>query len=379
MKIAFIGQKGIPAKQGGVERHVQELSTRLVAAGFDVTVYSRPHYARANRRTYRGVHLVHLPSLNSKHLDAISHSLFATLHAIWHSYDIIHYHGVGPSLLAWLPRLLAPRSRVIVTFHTIDRQHQKWGRFARLMLAIGEWTACFFPHQTITVSQTLATYCRYRFDAETHYIPNGVTIEPSANTDILKRFGLRQGRYIVAVSRLVQHKGIHTLIKAYEQLETNAPLVIVGTGSNTAGYVEYLHGLAEGRDDIVFTGEQTGDDLTTLFRNAYVFVQPSETEGLSIALLEAMAHGVPIIISDIPENQEATNGDALEFQNRNIHDLANKLHFALTHPATIRKSATRAKRRAAEAYDWDEITRQTITLYETTLLATAQPKVKANA
>lgn len=377
MKIAFIGQKGIPAKQGGVEKHVQELSTRLVAAGFDVTVYSRYHYTKNKAKTYKGVNVINLPSLNTKHLDAISHSFLATIHAIFSGATIIHYHGVGPSLLAWIPRLVSPKTTVISTFHTIDRHHQKWGIMARLMLGLGERAACRFPHQTIAVSQVLKKYCAYRFDCETTYIPNGVKVtETEAKSTILKKFDLKPQEYVFVASRLVQHKGIHTLIKAYQQTTTNKKLVIAGDSSNTSMYVEQLKIMARADKRIVFVGQQTGADLETLFRNAYLFVQPSETEGLSIALLEAMAYEVPLLISNIEENQEATAGLALEFTNRNTNDLARQLNFALKHPNFIKRQARLAKTRVSKEYDWDDITQQTVALYKNTVTEQALAKLK---
>jgi glycosyltransferase involved in cell wall biosynthesis len=377
MKIAFIGQKGIPAKQGGVEKHVQELSTRLVSAGFDVAVYSRYHYTTSNARSYKGVTVINLPSLNTKHFDAISHSFLATIHAIFSGATIIHYHGVGPSLLAWIPRLVSPKTTVISTFHTIDRHHQKWGIVARLILALGEYAACRFPHQTIAVSRVLKKYSAYRFDRETTYIPNGVKVtNTESKSPILKKFDLKTQEYVFVASRLVQHKGIHTLIKAYQQATTDKKLVIAGDSSNTSAYVEQLKIMARADKRIIFVGQQTGADLEVLFRNAYLFVQPSETEGLSIALLEAMAYNVPLLISDIEENQEATAGLALEFATRNTNDLARQLNFALKHPNFIKRQARLAKTRVGKEYDWDDITQQTVKLYRNTVTERVHGKLK---
>lgn len=366
MKIAYIGQKGIPAQQGGVEKHVQELATRLVKFGHQVTVYSRFHYTGSRRGHYRGVNLINLPSLNTKHFDAISHTALASWHAIWQGYDVIHYHGVGPALLAWLPRLFSPKTTVIVTFHCIDRQHQKWGVFARLMLAIGEWATCHFPHQTIVVSHTLQKYCQYRFDRPTTYIPNGVAASRSVATKTtpLKRFNLTTGNYILAVSRLVQHKGLATLIAAFKQTATTKKLVIVGSGINGSGYEKELRQLAATDPRIIFTGQQTGATLEQLFRQAYLFVQPSEAEGLSIALLEAMAYGVPTLISDIEENQEAIAGQGWEFKNRNVHDLTRQLTFTLKHPQQLKTAARRAKRHVRRQHNWDQIALATTTVYQ---------------
>src|SRR3989344_1943196 len=365
MKIAFIGQKGLPAKQGGIERHVEELSTRLAEAGLDVFVYSRPHYTGQKNKTYKGVKLINLPSLNTKHLDAISHTLIATWHALFCNYDVIHYHGVGPALLSWLPRILKPRTKVVATFRCWDRKHQKWNRLAKLMLALGERATCRCPHQTITVSKTLQKYCDYRFDKPTIYIPNGVSLsEQAANNDILKEYNLSPGDYIFTASRLVRHKGLHTLIEAYQKIKTDKKLVIAGAGANTYDYVKDLRQLAADNENIIFAGEQTNGNLRALFENAYLFVQPSETEGLSIALLEAMAYGFPVITSDIEENLEATNGLTRQFANKNSADLARQLELALGNPSEIKNEAFLAKQIIGREYNWDNITIQTIGLYK---------------
>ncbi len=366
MKIAFIGPKGIPTQQGGIEKHVEELSVRLADLGFDVTVYSRAYYTGDTRKSYeyKGVKIINLPSLKTKNLDAISHTFIASVHALFQNYDVIHYHGVGPSLLSFIPRIFKPRTKVVATFHCIDRQHQKWGLFAKTMLAAGEWAACRFPHETIAISQILKKYCYYRFDKEVNYIPNGVSVTPESNdAKWLSENGLERGNYIVAVSRLIRHKGIHTLIDAYNQIATDKKLVIVGSGANTDDYVGQVKEMAKDNKNIIFAGLKSGEELAAIFRNAGLFVQPSEAEGLSIALLEAMAYGVPAIISNIEENQEPAEGFALEFINKNSQSLADKLNYALTHETEMKTLAQKAKDRADKNYNWDNIAKDTAKLY----------------
>ncbi|MFH1173094.1 MAG: glycosyltransferase family 4 protein [bacterium] len=373
MKIAMIGQKGMPAIYGGVERHVEELSKRLVKLGHEVYAYTRPYYSVRGQKKYQEVNLVSLPSVHTKHLDAISHTFFATIHALFQDYDIIHYHAVGPSLLSWIPRIFKPGAKVISTFHCIDRKHQKWGWFARLSLRLGELAALKFAHKTITVSKTLQQYCREAYDRDTEYIPNGInrTEIIQTDSDIQELFNLEKDSYILAVSRLVKHKGLHYLIKAYRQLNTDKKLVIVGDSAFTDDYVKGLKSLASGNSNIIFTGWQSGKILDELFSNAYLFVHPSESEGLPLVILEAMSFANCVLASDIPENLEVieTRNQAygFSFKNKEINDLRKQLQYLIDTPEEVKKIGGLAREYVVENYNWLGIAEQTDSLYEETV------------
>ncbi len=360
MRIAMIGQKGIPAAFGGIERHVEALAVRLGRAGHDVRVYTRTWYAPADRRYAPGVTAVATPTIRTKHLDAIIHTFTSTLHAVFAGTDIFHFHGVGPALLAWLPRLLAPQSRVVVTFHCVDATHAKWGRFARLMLTLGERAACRFPHVTIAVSKTLCRYIRETYGSEALYLPNGVEEPPMQKQDLTKKFNLQKGGYVAMVSRLVRHKGAHHLIAAWKHLRARGltagkKLVIVGDSAFTDGYVKELRRAAAGQSDILFTGYLKGKALHQMFANAYCIAHPSESEGLPIAVLEAMSFGKCVVASDIPENLEALGECGVKFKNGNARDLARSLEFVLRRPTLARAKGAESRRHVLAHYRWDEI------------------------
>lgn len=374
MKIAFIGQKGIPALSGGVEKHVEKLATRLAAQGQDVFVYVRSHYTDAHLTEFQGVKLVHVPTLKTKHLDAIIHTLFATLHALFQSYDVIHYHSIGPSILSFVPRIFKPSARVVATFHTRDYFHKKWGWFARTCLHIAEYFTCVIPEKTIVISETLLEYAQKQYKKAFTFIPNGAEVEYEPDTAPLAQWGIRPKRYVLSVSRLVEHKGIHYLIKAFRELErqnkvpNNFKLVIVGTHAYTEEYEKYLKVLSAGTDNIVFTGELHGKNLQAIFSHAALFVQPSEEEGLSLALLEAMAHGLLPIVSDIPANMEAIKHDAgVSFPSKNVESLKNALAYFINRPEEAQAIGTIAKARAEQYYSWDAIARRTLEVYEDAL------------
>jgi glycosyltransferase involved in cell wall biosynthesis len=373
MKVVMIGQKGIPARLGGIERHVEELSTRLVRLGVDVAVYCRPWYTSERNANVNGVRTITLPSLRSKHLDAITHTLFATVHAILvEKPDVIHYHGVGPSLLAWIPRVLSPRTRVVTTFHTIDRLTPKWGAFARIMLRLGEWCACAYADRTITVSETLKRYCDEVYSTDTVYLPNGVTDIGAADLITLADWNLTAGGYLLYVGRLIPHKGVHTLVNAYrnlpEPVRAQYPLVIVGDGVFTNEYLKELTAAARGAN-VKFVGAQFGATLAALYRGATVFVNPAESEGMPNTVLEAVSLGLPAIVTDILAHREILGADATYVAPKNTYALGAAIDATLNSLEAARARANARVEDVRTRYSWDRIATATKDVY----LSTARP------
>ena len=372
MKIAMIGQKGVPGKFGGVETHVTELSTRLVRAGHTVIAYARRWYTPKGSAMFNGIRVVRLPSLHTKCLDTITHTFMAVLHAvIFVRPDIYHFHGVGPSLLAWMPRLLAPRATVITTFHSVDRFHDKWGVFARFMLKLGERAALAFAHTTIAVSKTIAEYAKTEYDGTAVYIPNGITPQRvSTDPILLEPFGLEPFGYVLMVSRLVPHKGAHTLIDAWKIAKEKNPslfrtlkLAIVGGSAFTDEYVRKLEAQAATDPSIVMTGYQAGETLEALFAGARFVAHPSTSEGLPIAVLEAMSFGKAVIASDIPENQEVVGDYGMTFKVNDAVDLADKLTDLVRDPMQAASLGHVARTFVEDVFNWDDIAAEVLSIY----------------
>lgn len=364
MKIYFIGQKGIPAKFGGVETHVEKLVTCLVKAGHQVYVYTRPSYTDPKLKTYKGVNLISLSTIVTKHLDAITHTFRACLDVSRHQVDIIHFHSIGPSSLIWLVKILKPNVPIVATFHSQCYKHQKWGSLAKLYLKFGEKMLCLSADRVIAISQSLTKYVEKKYKVVANYIPNGVETHEDFQAQKIKKLGLEKDNYILVVSRLVRQKGIHFLIKAFQQIETDKKLVIVGNGYFTDSYVKELKSLAASCNNIIFTGNQTDSTLAELFSNAFLFVQPSELEGLSIALLEAMSYGKCSLISDIPENIEAIGNDISVFKNKDKEDLKNKLIYFLNNPLLVKECGKNNKKRVEKEYNLENIVSKTVKVYE---------------
>ena len=360
----MIGTRGMPTTFGGVERAVEELSARLATAGHDVTVYCRSPYCESRLPEYRGVRLRYLPAIDTKHLEAISHSLLATLDAIVRRYDVVHFHALGPSLCAPLARLAG--LKVVTTVHALDFRREKWGRVARLALRLGAWSAIRVPHRTIVVSRQLQSYFEEEHGRTTTYVPNGVDAPDMVSDD---RDARRLGNgHLLFLGRLVPEKGVHTLIEAYRMLETDVPLVIAGPGSHSEDYELRLHKLVTGDTRITLVGPVYGQEKSDLFEGAYAFCQPSTLEGLPIVLLEAMSRAICPVVSDIPEHLEVVSGDdgtrsAIVFHTNDPASLRDALETALADPAHTSALGAAARQIVVHRYDWNDVAKQVERLY----------------
>lgn len=358
MKIAMIGQKGVPATYGGIERHVEEIARRLVGLGHQVEVFCRLYYTPPETE-FHGVRLLRRPSVHTKHLDTISHVAWSTLEAVLRRYDIVHFHALGPSVFSWIPRLAG--SRTVVTVHGLDWQREKWGRFASWFLRQCEGPAARFPDRTIVVSKTLREYFNQHHHCDAVFIPNGTNLLPARPARKILQLGLTPGKYVLFVGRLVPEKGVHFLCEAFSRIDTDMKLALVGGMSFSEDYVKLLKGYESERIrllDYVF-----GEGLEELWSNAYCVVQPSTMEGLSIALLEALSYGRCVLLSDIPENLEVAEDCAMPFRSRDAEDLRAKLELLIRDPALVKSFETKARGHIQQHYSWDKVSKNTEAVY----------------
>jgi glycosyltransferase involved in cell wall biosynthesis len=361
----MIGQKGIPATYGGVERHVEELSARLARLEHEVTAYCRPYYTNV-RGTHRGVALRILPSIPTRHLDTLTHTALCSIDSICRRYDVVHFHSIGPALLAFAPRLLR-RCAVVVTVHALDWRRRKWGPFARWWLRRGEWAAAHVPHRTIVVSRSMADYFRAKGD-EVAYIPNGVPEPHREPIQELSRFGLADGEFVLWLGRFVPEKRVEDLVEAFRALPTQKKLVLAGELDESDAYVQRVKAAGAGDSRVVFPGGLYGRAKAEALTHARLVVLPSEMEGFPIALLEAMRYGRPVLASDIPENLEAVSPgrNGFVFKTGDATSLRLEMEQILQDPERA-AAAGRAAEEDARRYDWDSIALQTEALYQSAL------------
>lgn len=367
----MLGHKRIPSREGGIEIVVQELSTRMVKLGHQVTCYNRSghhvsgaEYDAEIKSEYEGIRLKTVPTIERKGVAAVSSSFFASLCCAFGKYDVIHIHAEGPALFCWIPKLFG--KKVIVTVHGIDWQREKWkSGLGAKFIHQGEKNAVKYADEIIVLSKDIQDYFKQTYGRKTCFIPNGVNwpeIRPAKL--ITEKFGLEKDSYILFLGRLVPEKGLRYLIETYKQVDTDKKLVIAGGSSDTDAFAQELKKLAKGDDRIIFTGFIQGQMLDELYSNAYVYCLPSDLEGMPLSLLEAMSYGNCCLTSDIAECTEVVEDKALVFRRSDVGDLRDKLQFACDYLEDVEKLKNEAADFICQKYNWDDVVKQTVRLYQ---------------
>lgn len=357
MKIVVLGTRGIPGIQGGVETHCETLYPRLARLGHEIILITRSPYVINKVTEYQGVKLKHLYAPKIKSLEAIFHSLLGVMVAFTLKPDILHIHGIGPALVIPLARLLG--LKVVVTYHSPNYEHKKWGALARFMLKLGENFAANYAQQIIVISKTIQQSLKLKYHRDSILIYNGVNLAIKSNkTDYLDTLSIKPQQYIIAVGRFAEEKGFHDLIAAFATIKNTAyQLVLVGDADHKTEYSKNLIQLAK-NNNVILTGFIKGEKLKQIYSHAGLFVLPSYHEGLPIALLEAMSYHLKVLVSNIPAHIEVNLPESCYFELGNTEQLAQKLRELFASTELFDYSKLLAK------YDWDEVVSQTDHVYQ---------------
>ncbi len=374
LKIAMIGHKRIPSREGGVEIVVEEISTRLVNLGHEVTAYNRKgHHVSGKEfddnsnlnelKNYKGIKLVTVPTIEKKGLAAVTSSFFGTINAIFGKYDCIHYHAEGPCAMIWIPYILGIRT--VATIHGLDWQRAKWGGFATKYLKFGEKMAAKYADEVIVLSNNVKKYFKDTYNRDTVFISNGISEPKLKEVNLIKKkWTLDKEQYILFLGRIVPEKGIQYLIEAFKEIKTDKKLVIAGGASDTDSFVNEVKKKAAGDERIVFTGFVQGQALEELYSNAYIYVLPSDLEGMPISLLEAMSYGNCCVVSDIPECSEVVEDKGVVFKRSNVKSLKEELERLCENSNSVYEYKKSAKEFIIEKYNWDKVVGDTLNLYK---------------
>ena len=366
----MLGHKRIPSREGGIEIVVEELSTRMVKLGHQVTCFNRKgHHVSGSEfdssqlSEYKGVKLKPVWTLDRKGLAAMTSSLCAAIKAAFGKYDVVHFHAEGPCAMLWIPKLFG--KRCIATIHGIDWQRAKWGDFASKYIKFGEKVAVKYADEIIVLSKGVQKYFKDTYDRKTIFIPNGVNRPVIRESQLIKeKFDLDKDSYILFLGRLVPEKGISYLIEAFKQIDTDKKLVIAGGSSDTDEFLRKLKQLAMNDERIIFTGFVQGQQLEELYSNAYVYALPSDLEGMPLSLLEAMSYGNCCVVSNIAECAEVVEDKAVIFRKSNVDQLKEKLQDLCDHPEQVKLYKDSASDFICQKYSWDDVVNRTVVLYQ---------------
>lgn len=369
-RVAMFGHKRIPSREGGVEIVVDELSSRMVALGHQVVCYNRGghhvsghEFDSALMHEYKGVALKSVPTIDKRGLAAVTSSFFAAILSAFSRADVVHIHAEGPAYMCWLPKLLG--KRVVVTIHGLDWQRAKWkGGFGAKYIRAGERMAVRFADEIIVLSRAVQAYFKDNYGRDTVFIPNGVNKPEFRQADLItEQFDLKQDEYILFLGRLVPEKGIHYLIDAFRKVGSDKKLVIAGGASDSDAYVQQLRELACGDNRIIFTGFVQGQILEELYSNAYLYVLPSDVEGMPLSLLEAMSYGNCCVTSDIEECAQVVEDKGITFPKGDVQALQNALQRLCDRKEIVHAYRHTVADYITQRYNWDDVTRKTLELY----------------
>jgi glycosyltransferase involved in cell wall biosynthesis len=361
----MFGQKTIPSRDGGIEVVVEELATRMAALSNDVTLINRKrkHTKKCPRLTeYKGCHIKEAFTVNFKGLDAVISSFFATLKAKNGHFDIIHVHAEGPCAFLWMLGK-HKHSKVIVTIHGLDWQRSKWGHFASWFIRMGEKMAAKYADAVIVLSKNTQKYFQEKYDRKTVLIPNGVSKPHFQAPQIIgEKFSLTKNSYVLFLARIVPEKGLHYLIDAWQGMgdgeKRGKKLVIAGDCFHGSEYYQSILCKVKNDSSIIMTGFVEGKLLEELFSNAFLYVLPSDVEGMPMSLLEALSFENRCLVSDIPENKQIIPDAHCWFKKANVPDLKSKL------VSIISESGTSTNFRNISLASWDDVVAQTLAIYK---------------
>ena len=367
LKIAIIGHKRIPSNEGGIEKGVEEHAVRMAALGHDVTVYNRGDdnihgkaYNEERLKEYKGVRIITVPTPNGGASVPV-YSFLATVHALFQGYDVVSYRASGPCVMIALAKLFG--LRCVASLHGFDSQRDKWGRFAKWYLALGEKIAARRADVCLVLSRRMQQYIRDTYHRQALCFANGISRpERRAAQEIIEKWGLTAGSYVLSLGRVEPEKGLHYLIEAFRRCDTDKKLVIAGGDSNHDYYAR-LRQMAQGDDRILFIGAVKGNTIAELYSNAYLFTLPSNLEGMANTLLESMSYGCCCLVSDIAENTEVVGDKAVTFPKGDVDALTEKLQWLLRDEAAVAGYSAQAADYILDKYNWDLVVEQMLRLY----------------
>lgn len=355
LKIAVAGTRGIPANYGGFETFAQELSTRLVERGHQVTVYGRSHYVDRGLGQYGGVSIRVLPAIRRKYLETVSHTFLSLLSTLGKGFDVVLICNAANAFISWIPRLAG--ARVILNVDGIERKRRKWSLAGKAFYLLGERLATWLPQQVVTDAESIQRYYLEKYGCASRFIPYGASTQKCESIDALERLGVQPGRYLLYVSRLEPENNAHLVLRAYKRSSRRFPLLLVGDAPYSRRYIEELRKEAAGAN-VLMTGAIFGQGYRELISHCLCYFQASEVGGTHPALIEAMGVGALVVVNETPENREVAADAGLLLPFSDVGRLAGLMTQISDAPEEYQALRCQAQRRIARCYNWEKVVDQ---------------------
>lgn len=367
MKIAYIALRGVPLSDG-ISQYTDDLARALVKKGHEVIVYTSRRYGNKTGLFDNSYKIITVPSIPFGFAEKMSIVFFASIHQFFHKYDVVHYHAMGPSIFAFLGR--KRKRAVVIQSHGVEYERSKHGSFAKRVLKCLEKQSINLGDELIVCSNALKKHFIEEYNKETILIYNAVRIPTLRITDksVFEKNNIEQNNYYLYMARITEEKGLHYLINAFNRLQTNKKLVVAGPLNLSIPYHKKIYELAKGNKNIIFPGFVSGEEKANLFRGAYCFILPSELEGFSIGLLEAMSYSKCCIISNIPNNMEAAGDDCcIPFVSGDENSLHEKMRDVEENSQLVISTGERARKRIINCFSEENLVNSMENLYTTIL------------
>jgi glycosyltransferase involved in cell wall biosynthesis len=347
VRFAILGTRGIPARYGGFETFAEELSTRLVKRGHEVTVYCRERYSGAS---YCGVKLQYLPTIHHKYFDTIAHTCLSTLHLLGSRYDALLYCNAANAVFTWMPRVSG--MPVALNVDGLERHRKKWNSLAKTWYRLSEWLATWMPNAVVTDAQAIAQYYRETYHRDSVMIPYGADLGPVATDEVLQKLGLERKKYFLYVSRMEPENNGLLVRESFERVATDLKLALIGDAPYAADYIAQVRDTRDPR--VVIPGTVYGQGYRELGSHCFAYIHATEVGGTHPALIEAMGRGALTLYLDTPENAEVAGGAGLPFTRENLSQV---IESVLASGEEERESwRARAIERVRSRYSWEAVT-----------------------
>lgn len=361
--LAVIGIRGLPANYGGLETCAEQTTAYWSKEGLRVLVYCRKSHYHEHAPALGSIQLKHTASLSFKNFDTLSHTFLSILDLLRteRQVEVVHLYNTGNAI--FLPLLKLFGKKVMMSGDGLEWKREKWGLAARLCHKLGERMAVRFADEIIVDNVEVQKYYSRKYRRDSHLIAYGAKkIERNElrSAGILTQRGLEAGKYFIFVGRLVPEKGVHHLIDAYMQLDTEMPLVIIGDDVTRSAYRDQL--LARRSSRVRFLGFIYGDEYEQLLVNAFMYVSASKLEGTSPSLLAAMSARVCCLVNGIEENRASTAGAVPLFRKNDFEDLRRRWQGFIDEPGVAAAAADRGYEHVAEHYQWNAIAQKYLSL-----------------